>query len=121
MKRARPSASGGATTSSDGGPWTSPLEHEGVPASLGRGYASCPTGWKSEYVGFLMSNHYGQTKSQFLCVDQAPETAGALNDDNGNLWYSVEAVCGSLPCTTTSAIAGPYVQNREIHCVVCSK
>jgi hypothetical protein len=85
------------------------------------GTIQCPAGWNLEYSGFLMATHYTQQKSEWLCVDAAAEGEGSPNNDNGNLWYPVEPECGSLPCTTTSAVAGPYVRGRELHCAVCTK
>ena len=53
--------------------------------------------------------------SNYACLDSRPEVeAGDQNNDDGRLMYVVEAVCGSLKCP-------PYVDNREIACVVCSK
>lgn len=52
---------------------------------------------------------------EYICVDANPEAIphGSENK-NGNVLYLVEAVCGSLPCL-------PYVNGRELACVVCSK
>jgi subtilisin-like proprotein convertase family protein len=74
----------------------------------------CPTGWVTEYQGYLMANHYTQQKSEFVCVDRQMEKGGSNSNSNGNLWYTTEAECGSLPC-------GPYVQNRELTCAVCTR
>jgi hypothetical protein len=80
------------------------------------GRTSCPTGWTTEYNGYLMATHYTQVKSEWACVDAAPEATGDPANANGNLWYPTEAECGALPCSATG-----YVQNREITCAVCSK
>ena len=58
-------------------------------------------------------DHKGRTT--YVCVDGDPEVrAGGVANDNGALFYNTEAACGSLPCP-------PFVQGREITCVVCSK
>ncbi|XP_031562350.1 short-chain collagen C4-like isoform X1 [Actinia tenebrosa] len=76
----------------------------------------CPAGWKREYHGYLMtehSNHVHQT--EFICVDQDAEfVSGTKPDLDGTLLYPVEGRCGSLPCL-------PYVEGRELTCVVCTK
>lgn len=75
----------------------------------------CPGTWSLEYAGYLMSNQYQLSKSDTVCVDRQAEPIAATNaNQNGTLWYSTEAECGSLPCP-------PYVQNREVTCSVCSR
>lgn len=72
--------------------------------------------WTREYWGYLATGHYNhKNQIQYVCVDRAPEAdpKGAKND-NGALLYLVQGVCGSLPCP-------PYVQGRELTCVVCTK
>eukprot|EP00058_Branchiostoma_floridae_P013327 XP_002598815.1 hypothetical protein BRAFLDRAFT_74508 [Branchiostoma floridae] len=81
-----------------------------IPARL-----SCPSGWTREYKGYLMTSHYAQYRSEFVCMDGEPETRpGGHVNHNGALFYPVEAYCGSLPCPN-------YVQGRELTCVVCTK
>ena len=79
---------------------------------------TCPTGWTTEYYGYLMSErskHPHHHKSQFLCIDQAMETAiGSFHDHNGQLFSPVEGRCGSLPCP-------PYEETKELTCAVCTK
>ena len=74
---------------------------------------SCPADWSLEYNGYLMSSAHTQGSSEYVCVDITPEVIGSPNNQNGNLWYPVEAECGALPCL-------PYTQNRELTCAVCS-
>jgi len=83
------------------------------------GTRNCPAGWNREYEGFLMGQNYKQSSSDLVCVDMAPETIRDINsspaNNNGNLWYPTEAQCnGTLPCP-------PYVHNRELSCVVCTR
>lgn len=75
----------------------------------------CPTGWTLEYKGYLMSAHYGHKgRSTAVCVDNDAEGfPRSEKDQNGNLWYTIQASCGSLPC-------GPYIQGRELTCAVCT-
>ena len=56
---------------------------------------------------------YGE--STYNCVDHHPDTThGGSPNMGGRLFYFVEAICGSLKCP-------PYVNGRELVCVVCSK
>ncbi|XP_053399626.1 short-chain collagen C4-like [Mercenaria mercenaria] len=77
--------------------------------------AKCYPGWKEEYSGYLMSayrSHPGP--HNHICVDSDPEFIPRGSDnDNEHILYLMEARCGSLPCP-------PYVQGRELPCVVCS-
>ncbi|KAK3100389.1 hypothetical protein FSP39_019206 [Pinctada imbricata] len=76
----------------------------------------CSDSWTKEYSGYLMSGGARQiVATQYICVDKdfekVPESSA---NKNGALLYPVEARCGSLPCN-------PYVEGRELTCVVCSK
>ncbi|XP_045204637.2 uncharacterized protein LOC123557293 isoform X4 [Mercenaria mercenaria] len=77
--------------------------------------AKCYPGWKEEYSGYLMSayrSHPGP--HNHICVDSDPEfIPRGSNNDNEHILYLMEARCGSLPCP-------PYVEGRELPCVVCS-
>ncbi|XP_013407751.1 uncharacterized protein LOC106171824 [Lingula anatina] len=76
---------------------------------------ACPVGWTKEYNGYIMSDHHGNHRSEYVCVDEAPEVnEGGEGDQNGALWYVVESGCGTLPCPN-------YVSGRELTCVVCTK
>ena len=78
---------------------------------------ACYPGWTMEYNGYLvgqsnMANHYGFDN---LCLDGNPEFLNhGATEDNEHVFYVLEAKCGSLPCP-------PYVDGRELTCVVCSK
>ncbi|CAH1255311.1 Hypp1509 [Branchiostoma lanceolatum] len=77
-------------------------------------HVSCPSGWTREYTGYLMAAKHNQYRSEFVCVDEDPESRpGGYQDTNGALFFPVEASCGSLPCPD-------YVQGRELTCVVCT-
>ena len=75
----------------------------------------CPSGWTREYFGYLMSERYNHHRSQFSCVDHSlTSVIGSSQDHNGFLFYTVEGVCGSLPCP-------PYSRDKELSCAVCTK
>ncbi|XP_078574627.1 uncharacterized protein LOC144860933 [Branchiostoma floridae x Branchiostoma japonicum] len=77
---------------------------------------TCPAGWYREYDGYLMASYKDHAGSkEFVCMDKQPQAdhSGSENKD-GALFYPTEAVCGSLRCP-------PYVQGRELTCVVCVK
>uniref|UniRef100_K1RJ29 Short-chain collagen C4 n=1 Tax=Magallana gigas TaxID=29159 RepID=K1RJ29_MAGGI len=77
---------------------------------------TCYAGWKLEYHGYLMAGYHGyKAGSTYTCVDSHPDTVqGGHANKNGYLFYTVEARCGTLKCP-------PYVEGREVVCVVCSK
>ena len=80
------------------------------------GKSKCPAGWSVEYSGFLMTGHYNHpAATDYYCVDGEPENIpGGEASHDGYLLYFVEARCGSLACP-------PYINGRELQCVVCSK
>ena len=82
------------------------------------GKTRCHLGWTFEYSGYLMSGYNNHAAaSDYYCIDKDPENVtggGGGRKDNGFLLYFVEARCGSLKCP-------PYVNGRELICVVCSK
>ena len=78
------------------------------------GQRTCPQNWTKEYEGLLVTDHYTHKKSTYVCLDGDPEViTGGSENKNGALFYTVEAVCGALPCP-------PYVNGYEIACVVCT-
>ena len=74
----------------------------------------CPAGWTMEYRGYLVAQRYDYVKSEYICLDEAPDAVGSPANDDGNLFFVVKAKCGSLPCL-------PYVNDWELTCVVCTK
>ena len=81
--------------------------------------ASCPSTWTREYYGYLMSggSQYSDHKrTMFECVDADQEVLhGTQTNTNGALFYHTEAACNTgLPCL-------PYVSNKQLNCVVCTK
>ena len=80
---------------------------------------SCPSSWTREYKGYLMIQYYTHLgKSVYECVDEDPESVaveGSVGNTNGALFYFILPTCGTgLPCP-------PYVTNKAITCVVCTK
>ena len=63
-----------------------------------------------------MAGYHGHAAgTKYTCVDSHPDTLhGGQTNKNGYLFFLVEARCGSLKCP-------PYVEGRELTCVVCSK
>ncbi|KAL3880009.1 hypothetical protein ACJMK2_032281 [Sinanodonta woodiana] len=80
------------------------------------GRINCYSGWTVEYSGYLVSAHYGHASPiEYVCLDGNPESIdGGHANLNGHLIYLVDVICGSLRCP-------PYVNGRELACVVCSK
>ena len=79
------------------------------------GQYTCPTGWTREYFGYLVSAKYTHHRSTYECMDTSLETiSGGQDDENGALFYHVEARCGSPTCP-------PYEETKELTCTVCSK
>ena len=82
------------------------------------GKRKCYPGWTLEYSGYLMSgDHTTNSATDYYCIDNDPENVtggGEGRNDDGKLLYFVEARCGSLKCP-------PYVNGRELTCVICSR
>ncbi|XP_063415708.1 uncharacterized protein LOC134697384 [Mytilus trossulus] len=80
------------------------------------GKNKCYNGWKLEYHGYLGSGyHMHAAPTSYVCVDSHPEYInGGVQNEDGKLFYSVLARCGSLQCP-------PYINNYPLTCVVCSK
>jgi len=77
---------------------------------------TCHDGWTMEYTGYLSAGRYNHlAATQYVCLDGKPEylAGGGTSDDNGVLFYLVEARCGSLRCP-------PYEEGWELTCAVCS-
>lgn len=84
------------------------------------GKITCPTNWKLQYAGYLMSTHYTHSSTETICVDQNATATTSSNPANqdGNLLYPTEAECGALTCPADKS---GYVQNREVTCSVCTR
>jgi len=81
------------------------------------GRNQCLDGWTLEYHGYLSGGSYTQTAAtEFVCLDAEPEVIlGGSANNNGKLFYLSEVRCGS------SSLCPPYINGRELTCVVCSR
>ena len=77
---------------------------------------SCPSSWTREYKGYLMAERHSHGSNKvYECVDENPESIdGSGAYTGGALFYFTRSTCNGLPCP-------PYVNNRAITCVVCTK
>ena len=80
------------------------------------GRTSCPSSWTREYEGYLMTSHDSHARNAvYECVDQNPESIGGSHGEVfGALFYFTLSTCTGLPCP-------PYVSNRAVTCVMCTK
>ena len=82
------------------------------------GRNQCYEGWHQEYTGYLMSisAHGAHPHStEYICMDLQPEgVPGQDGNQNPSVIHPVESICKGLPCP-------PYVDGRELTCIVCSK
>ena len=77
----------------------------------------CPSSWTREYYGYLMTEreHPHHYRSSFDCVDVSPDSVpGEVGDSLISLFHYVKATCNGLQCP-------PYVANKMVTCVVCTK
>ena len=80
------------------------------------GRYTCPSGWSSEYAGYITTEWIGSNRSRrdTICVDQDAEAAST----NGSVWaaqfYLMQASCIGLDCP-------PFDSQKPLTCVVCSK
>lgn len=69
--------------------------------------------WKVEYKGYLMSTTFNQKRSEYICVDEAPEAQASSTENKlGGALAPVQLGCGILPCSDIDA--------NEVTCAVCS-
>lgn len=80
------------------------------------GNTTCPSGWKTEYRGYLMAD--SRKKTQFICVDESAEGHGDSNSQNHNIG-TLEFVSAKWP-TCFSKECGVYDIKDGFRCVVCS-
>ena len=77
---------------------------------------NCPSSWTREYYGYLMATRKGHNhRYEFICMDNDLELVpGSESSTDPATIYFTESTCNGLPCP-------PYVDGREITCVVCTK
>lgn len=81
------------------------------------GVLRCPSGWKKEYQGYLMTAHFNHaSQTQYSCVDDEMKYfRGTRADNNGLLFYTIEIANHPSLCP-------PFACNgQELACVVCTK
>lgn len=77
----------------------------------------CYGNWVKEYDGYLYAGHPSHVAaSEYICLDKTPEALDkSPNWTDKKLLYPVRTNCnGAIPCP-------PYVNGREVTCVVCSR
>ena len=83
------------------------------------GKYTCPTGWNTEYYGYLMTGHYiHKSQSLYSCMDAGLEMFPGSGLNNPGLYfftveidsYYITDLCASNDCL-----------GKELTCVVCSK
>ena len=77
---------------------------------------SCPSSWTREYKGYLMTEDlHHKSNKVYECVDENPDSIdGSSSNTAVAHFYFIRTACTGLPCP-------PYVNNRVITCVVCTK
>ena len=80
------------------------------------GRYTCPSGWSSEYAGYIMSeeSHIVRDPRDTICVDQDAEAAGTKGSASAAQLYLMQASCIGLDCP-------PFDSQKPLTCVVCSK
>lgn len=81
------------------------------------GRKDCYNGWHKEYSGYLMAGYPSHSAaSDYLCLDGNPDFLHRIPSwSYKSIIYSVYSKCnGATSCP-------PYVEGKEMVCVVCSK
>ena len=79
----------------------------------------CDQGWTTKYVGHISSTksvNNGHYRTEFVCTDDDAEMTAysSPDEDLGVLFYPTQVICGSVPCI-------PYVADKDLLCVVCTR
>ena len=53
----------------------------------------CPSGWLTEYQGYLMANLNGEYRGEFVCVDKDPEAVHQSANNNHGRYYVAFISC----------------------------
>ena len=81
------------------------------------GRYTCPSGWSSEYTGYIMTEWTGNSvagRRDTICVDQDAEEASTKGRANPAMLYLMQVTCIALDCP-------PFDSQKPLTCVVCSK
>ena len=80
----------------------------------------CPSGWSTEYRGYIMSSAAGERRSEFVCVDGQP--THAPGGDNATNTYAARMSPVELQHEAGNEIASnSYSEYAELMCAVCSE
>ena len=79
-------------------------------------YPAIALHFHGRYEGLLMSSHYTQVRTQYICMDKDVELSGSTANNDGALVYPVETEVGGH----WGHASNGYVHNREVGCSVCT-
>eukprot|EP01047_Picozoa_sp_COSAG01_P085635 COSAG01_NODE_18902_length_1045_cov_1.292812_1_plen_311_part_01 len=84
------------------------------------GNSVCPSGWSSEYSGFIMSAPYNDNyRTEYICVDaEAEASANSATVDNSADSTHLSPV--EIQRSNGDTLEG-YTSNAELTCAVCSQ
>ncbi|CAL1295395.1 unnamed protein product [Larinioides sclopetarius] len=75
----------------------------------------CPSGWKKQYQGVLISTDYQQVRGELVCVDTSQSFEEvSINSEELTVVTEVSPKCGNYPCE------GGVKETTALSCVVCS-
>ena len=78
------------------------------------GKQKCYSGWKAEYMGFLMTEYKNYNSKDYVCIDKDAEPIDSdPSSKSGTLFHGVRTTCGNIRCL-------PYKNHTEMLCVVCT-
>jgi len=82
------------------------------------GKFGCPVdNMNLEYNGHLASAHYANYRTDWICLDQAPEAIPGRSGDVASVYvYPAEVWCPG----GSASICPPYAEGNEVTCAVCS-
>ena len=81
------------------------------------GRYTCPSGWSTEYAGYTMTEVTGIGRGgrrDTICVDQDAEAASTKGSEYPALLYLMQVSCTGIDCP-------PFISQKPLTCVVCSK
>ena len=84
----------------------------------------CPSGWNSEYKGYLMSSATATSNNyrmEYVCIDSKPESIRSKSSPTK--WYGAVLYYATADCDGDNNIdyCPPYKNLQPLQCVVCTK
>ncbi len=81
------------------------------------GSTVCPTGFNTEFTGYLVSSDFRDHDQTTVCLSSNPDLNPITSDpsETAAQWHFSEIRCGALQCSSNS-----YVAAKEVGCAVCS-